>query len=82
MRHQIFVNESRVLDTTDGEEAHKVLSIIERIFSLTKADGTVQIQLGEEMREREYFKGGLIGVPSSLAMQIDDIAKSKDKFGG
>lgn len=77
---QIFVNECRVYDGEDEIEAHKVLSLIERIIFLTKGDAKVQIDKSGEVRMREYFQGELINI-DLISMQVADCVKTIDKFG-
>jgi hypothetical protein len=80
-RLQIFINECRIYDGEDKVEAHKVLSLCERIVYMTKADGKIQIYRGNEESVREYFKGELLALPGSLVMQIEEKVDLKDKFG-
>jgi hypothetical protein len=77
---QIFLNECRIYDGEDEIDAHKVLSLIERIIFLTKGDAKVQIDKSGEVRMREYFQGKLINI-ELITMQVADCVRVADKFG-
>ena len=77
---QIFVNECRLYAGDDEIEAHRVLSVIERIIYLTNGDAKVQIDNAGEVRLREYFQGAFINT-DLIVMQVDECISMMDKFG-
>lgn len=63
-----------------NHRVHELLSVLERVFFLTKAEAIIHIDTDGRMSKREYFNGELIGVPKVTVDAIDGI-QTKERFG-